>query len=321
MQKNISRRGFLLSSTVAAIGTMTSRAATLKLVSGFGDDGDPEPGGVSTITDGAKRSLVAIPSSDPRFDEMVNEHFPALTGDQTFESLKGLCVVLHNKQGPGIHAHKLRWTFACDSGSFSTGVTSFLRPGPARARPLDFCSRSASRPVLRKGGVALMSPFFKLTSGKSPRQQPVDWDKAIHRKALKKLLPRGVFKLQTKQTSVTIESAVYDDYTVLDHDNGKFARRLTKKRNTEVQLAKAVSKKINEGISDSNLLSALKRTGNTPPDLSDKRKQVIFQQARRHHAKYLHDVLLNRGRDKLFELVSKQAQQPFTRFQRLTAAS
>ncbi len=221
------------------------------------------------------------------------------------------------RAGPGIHAHKLRWTFTFASGPFSTELSSFRRPRPAKARPALFYSRSANRPVLKPGAVALVSPFFTLTSGKSPRQQSVDWKKAIRRKALQKFLSQSLPNI--KQTSVTIQSAVYDDYTVLDTDNGRFARRLQKMRNAEVQLAKAVLKKLKDGVPDPRLRGAFNRTSNAPRHLG-KRKQVIFHQARKQHAQYLHDVLLHEGRDTLFKRVSNQAQQPLTRFHRLNAS-
>jgi len=317
MQKSISRRALLLSGTFAGIGAIASGAASPKLVSDANDSGGSGPGGAFTLTDGAERSLVAIPPSDPRFEEMVNKHFPALIGDQTFETLKGVCFVLHNKQGPAIHAHELRWTFTLASGPFSTNLSSFWRSRLAIARPVNSCPRTAAWKVLNEGAAALVSPFFTLTSGKSPRQQSVDWNKVISRGALQQFLSQSL--PQIKQTSITIASAVYDDYTVLDTDNGRFARGLKKQRNTEIQLAKAVLKKLNDGTPDPHLLGAFNRTYNSPRYFG-KRKQEIFHAARKNHARYLHDVLLQKGRDKLLKLVSKQAQQPLTRFQRLNAS-
>jgi hypothetical protein len=314
MQENISRRGFLVGSAVVGVGAIAAGASSLKVASAPYSAGDS---GASTLTDGAERSLVVIPPSDPRFGDMVDEHFPALIGDKTFDALKAVSVVLHNKQGPAIHAHKLKWTFTFDSDIYSTELSSFWRPRPAKFCPVAFCSRSANRPVLKKGGVSLVSPFFTLISGKSPRQEPINWKRAIRRKALQEFLSQRL--PQIKQTSVTIASAVYHDYSVLDTDNGKFAELLMKMRNTEIQTANAVLKRLNEGVPDPRLQGVLNRTYNAPR-YNGNRMQEIFHQARKQHARYLHDVLLNEGRDKLLDLVLRQRQLPLTRFRRLTAS-
>lgn len=315
MQETISRRGFLVGSAVVGVGAISAGGSNLK---GASAPYTGEDSGASILTDGAERSCVVIPPSDPRFGDLVDEHFPALVGDKTFEALKAVSVVLHNKQGPAIHAHKLIWTFTFDSDIYSTELSSFSRPRPAKLRPLAFCRRSASRPVLKEGGVSLVSPFFTLISGKSPRQEPMDWERAIQRKALQEFLSQRL--PQIKQTNVTIASAVYHDYTVLDTDNGKFAELLMKMRNTEIQTATAVLKRVNEGIPDPHLQGLLNRTYNAPR-YNGNRMQEIFHQARKQHARYLHDVLLNEGRDKLLDLVSRQSQQPLTLFRRLTTTS
>jgi hypothetical protein len=318
LQKKINRRGFLLSGAAVGVGAITSRAANLKLVSDPDNSGGSESGVASTLTDGVERSLVVIPSSDLRFEDMVNEHFPALIGDRTFQALKGVSVVLHNKQGPAIHAHKLLWTFTLGSGPYSTEISTFWRPRPAKVHPVEFCKRSANRPVLKQGAVGLVSPFFSLASGESPRQTPIDWEKVIQREALQEFLSHSLPKIQ--QTSVITRSAVYGDYTVLDTDKGNFAERLTKIRNTEARLAKAVLEKLNEGIPDPRLLGAFNRTYDSPSRF-ETREQAIVIWARKNHAKYLRDVLLDKGRDKLLELVSRQAQQQLTSFRRLVASS
>jgi hypothetical protein len=226
---------------------------------------------------------------------------------------------VHVKTGETFNSRdKLIWTFTFDSDIYSTELSSFLRPRPAKFRPVAFCRRSANRPVLKQGGVSLVSPFFTLISGKSPRREPINWKRAIQRKALQEFLSQRL--PQIKQTSVTIASAVYHDYTVLDTDNGRFAELLMKMRNTEIQTANTVMKRLIEGIPDPRLQGVLNRTYNAPR-YNGNHMQEIFHQARKQHARYLHDVLLNEGRDKLLDLVSRQRQLPLTRFWRLATTS
>jgi hypothetical protein len=314
MEKSISRRALLVGGAVAGIGMIASSRTKLTPVLA---QSEPQPTGAVTLTDGARHILVAIPPSDGRFDELVAKHFPGIVGDPTYGLLKGTCVILHNERGPGIHAHQLRWTFTLASGPLSTDSSTFHMPRPANGRPLLFCSRSASRPVMKKKAVALVSPFFTLTSGKSPMQQSVNWKKALRGRALQGFLAQSLPSIT--QTSVSIRSAIYHDHVVVDTDNGRFARYLKKKRNTEVQMAKVVLQKLNAGIPDAKLQGMFNRTCDAPRFFGS-RKQVIFHAARKHHAKYLQGVLQKKGRDKLLKLVTGQANQRLTQFKRVSAA-
>jgi hypothetical protein len=171
---------------------------------------------------------------------------------------------------------------------------------------------------MKKKAVALVSPFFTLTSGKSPMQQSVNWKKALRGRALQRFLAQSLPNIT--QTNVAIQSVIYHDHVVVDTDNGRFARYLKKKRNTEVQVAKVVLQKLNDGIPNAKLQGMFNRTCDAPRFFGS-RKQMIFHGARKQHANYLQEVLRKRGRDKLLKLVTGQAKQRLTRFQRLPAAS
>ena len=315
MQKSINRRTLLVGMAVVGAGTVGVSASGLISSASGSNDPDSSPSGGMTLADGAGHTFIAISPSHAQFDEMVSDHFPALVGDQTFQSLKKVCVILQNVQGPGILAYKLRWTFTLASGLFSSEMTSFLRPRSVKSRPLKSCTRSAGRPVLKENSIVLLSPFFSLTSGKEPRRKPINWTKALHHRSVQEFLFLRLNEI--KATTVALRSVIYRDHTALDNDHGQFASRIATKRNTEVQLARAVLKKFNDNITDPALRGALKRTFNAARFYGTP-KQMIFHRARKQHARYLHDILLQNGRDKLQALVTKQAKQPTTQLRRLT---
>jgi hypothetical protein len=234
--------------------------------------------------------LHVIRPSNPRFDALINKHYPGLATMPEFTAARPLMLMVRNKGKQPVMALSATWSIKPNSGPATLhSYSSFFTP-----LRLSRAHQSGERPVMNRSKLCLMSPFFCLTPARYRRirTQKVGDSPAIVALLRQSFSRNRLTRIAAGAATVKgrLDSAIISPRLLIGRDKTGLAPAFSITRNAQHDEALTVLSAFN-GHSKESLRATLVEHRNTPRKGHASPEERLYHRERIRYAGLLQRAL------------------------------
>jgi hypothetical protein len=248
--------------------------------------------------------LKIIPATDSQFPTLLDQNYTGLFGDPEANALQPLMLMIRNATDQNVSAFTMTWRFHSSSGN--SEYHDYYVVSAAQNRLV-----TGAVPVIAKGGLRLISPFFSWSpKGYASQPKPLDWSKILSHNTLTGY--RSHEMINATVIGYRLDAVIYNNASIEGPDRGKLARLYTATRNGEHDEAVSVHHLILKNQPPPSIDQLLTKSITTAPSSPDSRVMNRYTDARRRQAAYLLYALRTQDTSEFNTLISRLVKLPRT---------